>query len=323
MRTLVTGAAGFIGSNVVDGLIQAGHEVIAVDNLSTGKRANVHPKAHFFLLDVRSPEMQRLIREERPDLIDHHAAQISVPASVEDPLSDADINIGGLLNILEGSVRYGVKKVIFISSGGAIYGDAPEFPTSEACLPIPLSPYAVAKCASELYLTYYRHLYGLDYTTLRYANVYGPRQIRQGEAGVVAIFVDNLLKGEPSVLNHFPEDAEGMIRDYCYVGDVVAANLLALDKGSGEAINIGTGKGTKTMDLYRTVFDAFCSVTGRDVSHLSIPSRNLARAGDIPRSCLRVEKALGVLGWRSATNLETGIRNTLAWRLGQASDFFA
>ena len=260
MKVLVTGGAGFIGSNVVDGLIGAGHQVLVVDNLYTGKRSNVNPEARFFELDIRARETAELIKRERPDIIDHHAAQISVPDSVSDPLFDADINIKGLLNLLEAARKYGVGKFIFISSGGAIYGEASEYPTSEGCRPQPLSPYAVSKFSSEHYLEYYRHQYGLDYTTLRYANIYGPRQIPHGEAGVVAVFMDNLLKERQSTLNHFVEDENGMVRDYCYVGDVVRANLLALEKGSGDFFNIGTGVGTKTSALYDTIFKAFMEV---------------------------------------------------------------
>ncbi|RLG28585.1 UDP-glucose 4-epimerase, partial [Methanosarcinales archaeon] len=227
MKILVTGGAGFIGSNVVDGYIREGHDVVVVDNLFTGKRENVNPKARFYKADIRSEEIREIIKEERPDVINHHAAQISVPESVRDPLFDADVNIKGILNLLESAVRYGVKKFIFISSGGAIYGEAEEFPTSESYEPRPLSPYAISKYCSEYYLSYYSHQYGLKFTTLRYANIYGPRQIPHGEAGVVAIFMNNILSGKKSVLYHFPEDKEGMIRDYCFVEDVVEANIKA------------------------------------------------------------------------------------------------
>ena len=257
MKILVTGGAGFIGSNVVDGLIAAGHQVLVVDNLYTGKRSNVNPEARFFELDIRARETAELIKREQPDIIDHHAAQMSVPDSVSDPLFDADVNIKGLLNLLEAARKYGVGKFIFISSGGAIYGEAAEYPTSEGYQPQPLSPYAVSKFSSEYYLEYYRHQYGLDYTTLRYANIYGPRQIPHGEAAVVAIFMGNLLKERQSTLNHFLEDEKGMVRDYCYVGDVVKANLLALEKGAGDFFNIGTGVGTKTSELYDAIFKAF------------------------------------------------------------------
>jgi UDP-glucose 4-epimerase len=315
MKVLVTGGAGFIGSNVVDGLIEAGHQVLVVDNLYTGKRSNVNPEARFFELDIRARETAELIKRERPDTIDHHAAQISVPASVSDPVSDADINIKGLLNLLEAARKYGVGKFIFISSGGAIYGEASEYPTSEGYTPQPLSPYAVSKFSSEHYLEYYRHQYGLDYTTLRYANVYGPRQIPHGEAGVVAIFMDNLLKERQSTLNHFREDEKGMVRDYCYVGDVVKANLLALEKGSGDFCNIGTGVGTKTLELFDTIFKAFKEMRPELPEELATLRKQIARPGDLTKSCLIIEKARRLLGWAPVTDLQEGIRETIKWRL--------
>ncbi len=315
MKILVTGGAGFIGSNVVDGYIKAGHDVLVVDNLYTGKRSNVNPDARFYEMDIRSPEVAELIKRERPDVLNHHAAQMSVPDSVSDPVLDADINIKGLLNLLESAAKYEVKKVIFISSGGAIYGETSEYPTSEACNPNPLSPYAVSKYSSEHYLAYYRHQYGLDYTILRYANIYGPRQIRHGEAGVVAIFMENLLEGRPSILNRFPEDEEGMVRDYCYVGDAVKANLIVLTKGSGDFFNIGSSVGTKTMVLYQTIFKAFKELRSGVSRDLAVPKMEMARPGDLTRSCLVVEKARRLLKWIPETNLETGICNTLDWRI--------
>lgn len=317
MKIMVTGGAGFIGSNVVDGYVEAGHEVVVVDDLSAGKRANVHPEARFFKMDVRSPEAAGLVMDERPDVLNHHAAQISVPDSVRDPVVDADINIRGLLNLLEAAISAKVRKVIFISSGGAIYGEASEYPTSEAYTPRPLSPYAVSKVASELYLAYYRHQWGLDYVTLRYANIYGPRQIPHGEAGVVAIFMDNLLRGDPSTLYHFPEDDEGMIRDYCYVGDVVTANILALDRGSGESVNIGSGEGTKTGRLYDLIYRAVQEARPDTPAGLLRPEKALARPGDLHRSTLTVGKAREVLGWEPGWSLLEGLRKTLQWRLRQ------
>ena len=317
MKILVTGGAGLIGSNVADGYIQAGHEVLVVDNLLTGKRSNVHSQARFYEMDIRSPDIRTLMEKERPHVLCHHAAQISVPDSVSDPIRDADINLLGLLNLLEGVVTYKVGKVIFISSGGAIYGEASEYPTSEACLPKPFSPYAVSKYSSEHYLAYYQHQHGLDYTILRYANIYGPRQIPRAEAGVVAIFMDNLMKGRSSVLNHFPDDEEGMVRDYCYVGDVVKANLKALEKGSGDCFNIGTGVGTKTLTLYNIIFKAFKELMSDVPEELAVPIRKTARPGDLPRNCLVIDKAQRILGWSPETALEKGIRNTLAWRARQ------
>lgn len=315
MRILVTGGAGFIGSNVVDGYIRAGHEVVVVDNLFTGKKSNLNPKATFYEMDIRSPQIHEVFAREKPEILNHHAAQISVPASVSDPLFDADVNLKGFLNLLENAVKHRIRKVVFISSGGAIYGEAEEYPTSERYLPKPLSPYAITKLCSEFYLGYYRHQHGLEYTILRYANIYGPRQIPQGEAGVVSIFMTNLLEGKPSVLNHFPDEPKGMIRDYCFVGDVVKANLRALTKGGGDFFNIGTGKETRTLDLYQAIFEAVKEIKPGLPEALSHLSRQTARPGDIRRSCLVAEKAREGLGWVPETALEQGIRLTLQWWL--------
>ena len=313
MKILVTGGAGFIGSNVVDGYIGAGHKVVVVDNLYTGKKENVNEKAKFYQVDIRYEEMDELMRNERPDILNHHAAQMSVPASVADPLLDADINIRGLLNLLELSVKYKLKKFINISSGGAIYGEASQYPTSEDYPPRPLSPYAVSKYVSEYYLNYYRHQHGLAYTTLRYANIYGPRQIPHGEAGVVAIFMNNLLDAKSSILYHFPEDRDGMTRDYCYVGDVVKANIQALTEGDGDFFNIGTGRGTKTLELYRLIYEAVNEIRPELSEKLLTIKRHQARPGDITRNCLVVEKAHNLLQWTPETDLKEGVRLTLQW----------
>jgi len=317
MKIMVTGGAGFIGSNVVDGYIKDGHQVVVVDNLLTGKKANVNPEAKFYEIDIRSEEIDKLMEKEKPDVLNHHAAQMSVPISVADPLLDADINVKGLLNLLENALKYHVKKIIFISSGGAIYGEASQYPTTEDYPPKPLSPYAISKFASEYYLAYYRHQYGLEYTILRYANVYGPRQIPHGEAGVVAIFMNNLLKGKGSILNHFPDDKDGMTRDYCYVGDVVKANVNALTKGSADFFNIGTGRGTKTSNLYRIIYEAVKAIRPEISDELSMPSRQESRPGDIARSCLTIEKAHNLFGWIPEIDLKEGIRLTLQWRSEQ------
>lgn len=305
-KILVTGGAGFIGSHVVDGYVREGHEVIVVDNLLTGSLENINRHAKFYLVDIRSrKDLEDVFQFERPEIVNHHAAQISVPASVSDPVLDASINIIGFLNILECSVRYNVRKIVFISTGGAIYGDTGDYPSSEDSPVNPLSPYSVTKLASEKYLVFYKQRYGIDYTILRYANIYGPRQIPHGEAGVVAIFIENILNGRHSYIYRFPEEPEGMLRDYCYVGDVVKANILALERGSGEIINIGTGRATSTLELYRTI----CSLIGTDsyIEPIFAPPRD----GDLRRSCLVVDKAWRVLNWKAETPLDVGLRKTI------------
>jgi UDP-glucose 4-epimerase len=313
MKILVTGGAGFIGSNVVDGYIENGHNVVVVDNLFTGKRDNINPEATFYEADIRSQEIAKIIEKERPEVINHHAAQISVPASVQDPAFDADVNIKGLLNIVESSRKNGIRKVIFISSGGAIYGEAAQYPTTENYSPKPLSPYAITKLASENYLYYYQHQWGLPFTILRYSNIYGPRQIPHGEAGVVAIFMSSLMKNNPCILYHFPDEPSGMIRDYCFVGDVVKANLLSLERGENETFNIGTGKETFTRELFQLIFQEVKKVNTGLEDRLKEPKREFARPGDITRSCLVVEKVRAVLGWRPETSLAQGIKATLDW----------
>jgi UDP-glucose 4-epimerase len=313
VKILVTGGAGFIGSHVVDGYLEAGHEVVVLDNLYIGKRENVNSGVRFYEVDIRSLEISEIIEKETPEVVNHHAAQISVPASVEDPGFDADVNIKGLINLLEASRKNRVRKVIFISSGGAIYGEADEYPTTEEYAPKPLSPYAITKLTSEYYLSYYRHQWGLNYTVLRYANIYGPRQIPQGEAGVVAIFMSQLMNNSPCMLYHFPDEPSGMIRDYCFVKDVVKANLLALDQGESGIFNIGTGKETNTLSLFQLIFDEVNKVKPDLDEKLRQPERQLARPGDISRSCLKVEKAAVGLKWKPETALAEGIRSTLEW----------
>ncbi len=317
MKILVTGGAGFIGSNVVDAYLEAGHDVVVMDNLFSGKWENINPSAKFYLMDIRSAEVSKVFEKEKFDMINHHAAQMSVPASVEDPLFDADVNVKGFVNLLEAAKDTEVKKVIFISSGGAIYGEAKEFPTTENSPALPLSPYAITKSVSEQYLAFYNHQYGLDYTILRYANVYGPRQIPHGEAGVVAIFMDRLLAGKKSTVFHFPDEPRGMTRDYCFVGDIVQANLLALDKGSGDAFNIGTCRETHTADLYKEVFSSMKKLLPNLSDDLLGYETGAGRAGDLTKSCLVCEKAKKVLGFEPFHNLEHGLDKTAAWRIGK------
>lgn len=311
MKILVTGGAGFIGSNVVDGYVREGHEVVVVDNLYTGRMENLNPQARFYLLDVRSAEMSKVFEIERPDIVNHHAAQMSVPASVEDPAFDADVNIMGLINLLQNSVRYKARKFIFISSGGAIYGEKENIPISETDQPLPLSPYAITKLTSENYLGFYKHQHNLDYTVLRYANVYGPRQVPHAEAGVVSIFMNKLRNGELPMIYHYPDEPDGMTRDYCYVGDIVRANMLALKKGSGDAVNIGTSKETTTGELYRTILEIMRRHGYASDAMFDTPQKGAARSGDLRRSALKIERAKAILGWQPEYDLNRGLEETI------------
>lgn len=313
IKILVTGGAGFIGSHVVDRYIEEGYEVTVVDNLSTGKKQNLNSSAKFYLMDIRSNLLDKVFKLEKPDIVNHHAAQPSVPASVENPLLDADVNVSGLLNLLQCSVKYGSRKIIFISSGGAIYGEADIFPTPEEYPPRPSSPYAISKLISEHYLNFYKKQYGIDFTVLRYANIYGPRQVPYGEAGVVSIFMEKLLRGEIPTVYYHDGELEGMTRDYCYVEDVVRANLLAIEKGSGEIFNIGTGAGTVTMELYRNILNLMRSSGYAKKSVYNKPHKGPARPGDIRKSCVDIRKAENLFGWKPENNLIAGLRKTLNW----------
>ncbi len=305
MKILLTGGAGFIGSHVAAAFLAAGHRVVVVDDLSAGDRARVPPGAVFHRADVVTAEFDAIVAAERPDVVDHHAAQISVVASARDPQADARTNVLGTLNVLECSRRHGVRKVIFISSGGAIYGDADVDRIPETWPPAPLSPYAIHKLTGEHYLRFYRAQHGLASTTLRYANVYGPGQDPRGEAGVVAIFCTKLLSGATPVLNAFPDDPAGMARDYVFVEDVAAANVLALEKGDGGAFNIGTGVPVKT----REVLEGIARLLGKEARYTPAGPR----PGDLRRSCLDVRRAAEVLGWRPSHDLAAGLAKTVAW----------
>jgi len=305
MKILVTGGAGFIGSHVADACLAAGHQVVIVDDLSSGTTANLPSAATFYLMDIGAPQIEKMFAIEKPDIVIHHAAQISVTVSTRDPVLDARSNCFGLLNILEASRAARVKKVIFISSGGAIYGEAGGARLTEDHPASPMSPYAIHKLLGEYYLRFYHAQHGMEWTALRYANVYGPRQNPHGEAGVVAIFVSKILAGEIPTINAYPEEPDGMARDYVYVEDVARANILALERGSGEAINIATGREVRTRELLA----ALCRIAGREMKF----TRGPARPGDLRRSCLDNAKASRVLGWKPSIDLEEGLSRTLAF----------
>lgn len=302
MRILVTGGAGFIGSNIADAYINEGHEVVIVDDLSSGTLANVNRAAKFIKMDIRDPKIAEIFRENRFDVMNHLAAQMDVRRSVADPLFDSKVNVEGTLNLLENCAKYNVKKVIFSSTGGAIYGEQDYFPADENHPTTPLSPYGIAKLAVEKYLFFYKEVHGLSYVVLRYANVYGPRQNPHGEAGVVAIFTDKMLRGEQPVINGDGKQT----RDYVYVGDVVRANVLALKHEESDVFNIGTGIETDVNVLFNRLRVA----TGAAVEEKHAP----AKSGEQMRSVIDASKAKRLLGWEPTMDLDQGIKLTVEFR---------
>jgi len=306
MRVLVTGGAGFIGSNLVDRLLADGHDVDVVDDLSTGSLANLSDaRAHrgsrmtFQRLDIRSSAVTELIAHRKPEVVFHLAAQSSVTVSVARPVFDAEVNVLGSLNVIEGALASGTRKIVFAGSGGTLYGVPDSIPTREGHPQHPESPYGVSKKAVGDYLHYYRAVHGLESTVLALANVYGPRQDPHGEAGVVAIFADKLLRGErPTIFG----DGE-QTRDFVYVDDTCDAFVRAADRGGGLIINIGTGKETSVQHL----FDAMARLTGfREPARYAAP-----RAGELRRSALDPGRAAIHLGWKPWTDLETGLARTI------------
>ncbi len=301
MKVLVTGGAGFIGSHLVDRLIQEGHQVVVVDNLSTGKKQNLNKEAKFYKMDILSNRLERIFQKEKPEVISHHAAQMDVRRSVADPAFDAETNILGLLNILECAMKQGTRRVIFASSGGAAYGEQEVFPAPESHPTRPLSPYGVSKLSSEHYLYYYQKVCGLEYTALRYSNVYGPRQDPFGEAGVVAIFTQKMLRGEQPIIN-----GNGMqTRDYVYVEDVVEANMAVLNNKVNDVFNVGTGLETSVNQLFRHLLEA----TGSDVKEIHGPEKK----GEQVRSCLDFRKIHKMLDWEPRVPLHEGLIKTVAF----------
>ena len=297
-KAIVTGGAGFIGSNLVDALIKEGHQVTIIDDLSTGRKENLNPGAKFHQVDIRSVVVDKIFEEEKPDYLFHLAAQMNVRASVEDPKFDADVNIRGGINLLQSAKKHNVKKVIFSSTGGAIYGEQDYFPADEEHPARPVSPYGVSKLSFEKYLHYYQVEYGLEYVSLRYANVYGPRQYHLGEAGVVAIFYDRLLAGKEAIINGDGKQT----RDYVYVDDVVRVNLRAMDYDRSDVFNIGTGLETDVNAIFQMVREL--SGSKQEEKH------GPAMPGEQKRSVITFEKAQKNLGWRPKVTLKEGLRLT-------------
>ena len=303
MKILVTGGAGFIGSHTVDALVASGqHQVSIIDNLSAGKRHQMNPSARFHEIDLRDADaVRRVIEAETPEVIMHLAAQMDVRRSVADPSYDAQVNIVGFLNLMEPARQHGLRRVIFSSTGGAIYGEQEQFPASEDHPLHPVSPYGVAKMATEAYLFFYKVQYGIDYTALRYGNVYGPRQDPHGEAGVVAIFCGRMLEGKPCTI--FGDGKQ--TRDYVFVADVARANIAAANANVAGAINIGTGVETNVNDLYHTLG------TVGDVTRA--PEYGPARPGEQSRSVISPARARALLNWRPQVELADGLDQTFSY----------
>ncbi len=298
-KILVTGGAGFIGSNIVDRLVELGHKVVIVDDLSTGHLRNLNRAATFYHTSITSPGVEEVLQREEPEIVIHHAAQVNVRESVKDPAKDAETNILGSVRLIENARLQGVEKFIYASSGGAVYGDPQYLPCDEEHPVRPISPYGLSKHVTEQYLELYRRLYQMDYTILRYGNVYGPRQDPKGEAGVVAIFIQAMLEGkQPSIFGTGEQE-----RDFVYVGDVVEANVLALEKGSGRVYNIGTGVGTSVNRIF-DLLKGILKFPWRPVYHPAKP-------GEVFKIHLDISRAKNELGWQPKTSLEEGLEMTV------------
>ena len=301
MRVIVTGGAGFIGSHIVDAYIGLGHDVLVLDSLwdhGGGRRENIHPKAEFVLMDIREAGVSKVFTDYKPEIVCHHAAQHSVAIGARDPQFDASVNVLGLLNILDAAVGAGARKAIFASSA-ATYGDVDALPFDETTPQRPISPYGITKMVAEHYLRFYHREHGLDYTALRYGNVYGPRQDPNGEAGVIAIFIGKFLNQQGVRI-----DSDGeQTRDYVYVGDVAAANVAALDRGSAMELCIGTGNRTSVNAIYQALVKA----TGFEAPIEHAPRR----AGDARDVQFNPAKAKRELGWEPKTGLLDGMQRTV------------
>jgi len=298
MKILITGGAGFIGSHIADCYLQLGHEVVIVDNLITGERDNIPQKAAFYEMDICDPHLGDIFEKEHPHVVSHQAAQMDVRKSVADPIFDATNNVLGGINVMQNCVKFGVKKFIFASTGGAIYGEQDHFPADEDHPLRPLSPYGITKLTTEKYLYFYQQTYGLNYTVLRYANVYGPRQNPHGEAGVVAIFLTKILSGEQPIINGDGKQT----RDYVYVGDVVKAGEIALNSAEDKIYNIGTGIETNVNELFQKI----CNAVGMSVPEV----HGETKAGEQLRSVLSTSKIKKEEGWQPSVNLNEGLKLT-------------
>ncbi|MDR1418019.1 MAG: NAD-dependent epimerase/dehydratase family protein [Endomicrobium sp.] len=300
MKILVTGGAGFIGSNIVDTLIEKEYSVIVLDNLSSGRKENVNKKAKFYKADIcDQKKVINIFKQEKPQAVIHHAAQIDVRKSITDPIFDVNVNILGSINILSACVQTKAKKIIFASSGGTIYGECKSVAPKENSMPSPLSPYGIAKNSVENYIKFYSQIYGLEYTILRYGNVFGPRQDPHGEAGVVAIFAQRMLKNKEIIV--FGDGKQ--IRDYVFVSDAVDANIRSLANGKNEIINIGTAKPTSVNKLV----DLMSKVNGYKKKAIRRPKRD----GELFKSFLNINKAKKILGWTPKISLDKGIKITM------------
>jgi len=300
MKCLVTGGAGFIGSHLVERLILAGHEVVVLDNLSHGKKSNIHPNATFKKMDIRSAKLGKFMREIRPNAVFHLAAQMEVRRSVEEPRFDAEVNILGLVNVMQSAMESGCSQLVFASSGGAAYGEQQEFPATEDHPTVPISPYGVTKRAGELYGGYFATM-GLACASMRLANVYGPRQDPHGEAGVVAIFSERLLAGESCIINGNGKQT----RDYVFVADVVEAFYTAFYEGLSGPYNVGTAVETDVNELYA----AIAKHAGAD----GTPQHGPAKDGEQMRSVISAAKLDAASDWQVTVQLDEGIKQTVEW----------